>query len=271
MSRILVQSIIDAHGGLARYSQLTSIEVKFDFTGATLALKHRPQHLVVTASVSTKEQKVIYRGLGGPVGEEWVFTPSRVYKQRLIDGAVISSLDNPRKSFAGHALDTPWDDLQFIYFSGYALWQYFNFPYLLNRDDVNTRELEQHHEAGQTWRVLEVTYPDPFVFASHTRIQKYYFNESFILQRHDYAPDVIASNPATHYSYDPVIVDGMTFLTLRRVVAAAQGEGGNFVPMIHGPIPTLIHLVFLRIQLKNVHDDQPDENSVWAKTEAPST
>jgi hypothetical protein len=233
-----------------------------------LALKDRPQHLVVTASVSTKEQKVVYRGLGGPVDEQWVFTPSRVYKLRLTDGVVISSLDNPRESFAGHALDTHWDDLQFIYFCGYALWQYFNFPYLLARDDVDTREVEQHHEAGQTWRVLEVTYPDSSVFASHTRIQKYYFNESFVLQRHDYAPDVIASSLATHYSYDPVVVDGMTFPTLRRVVAAVEGEGGSWVPMVHGPIPTLINLVFLRIQLKSVQDGQLGGDSIWAKTEA---
>jgi hypothetical protein len=220
--------------------------------------------------VSTKEQKVVYRGLGGSADEQWVFTPSRVYKLRSSDGTVISSLDNPRDSFAGHGLDTHWDDLQFIYFCGYALWQYFNFPYFLARDDVHTHELEPHNEAGQSWRVLEVTFPDPELFASHSRTQRYYVNDGFILQRHDYAPDVIGSSPAAHYSYDPVVVGGMTFPTLRRVVAVGPGEGENLIPMMHGPIPTLIHLVFFRIALKEGFGEEVNEENVWAKTEAPS-
>ncbi|UKZ74793.1 hypothetical protein TrVFT333_002463 [Trichoderma virens FT-333] len=263
-----ITSIIDAYGGLERYSQLSSIKVKFDFTGTLLALKNRPQHLVVTAVVSTKEQKVSYRGLGGSAEEEWVFTPTRVYKQNSTDGTVLSSLENPRASFSGHKLDSHWDDFQFIYFCGYALWQYFNFPYLLARDDVKARELPTHREAGETWRVLEVTFPDPNIFASHSRIQKYYFNKAFILQRHDYAPDVVASSPAVHYSYDPVALNGITFPTLRRVVAGTEGEDGIYVPMTHGPIPTLIHLVFLKIELAKGEVSEPKEGNIWAKTEA---
>jgi hypothetical protein len=255
---------------LSRYSNLGGIEVKFEFTGATLALKNRPEHLVVTATVSTKEQKVTYRGLGGAADEQWIFTPNRVFKQKTSDGTIIASRENPRAFFAEHKLETHWDDLHFIYFCGYALWQYFNFPYLLARDDVTAQELEPHNEAGQTWRVLQVTFPDPFVFASHSKIQKYYFNQDFVLQRHDYAPDVIASSPAAHYSYDPVVVGGMTFPTLRRVVAAGPGpDGGSWTPMIHGPIPTLIHLVFLRIELKKSESGADGGDPVWAKTEAP--
>ena len=46
-----------------------------------------------------------------------------------------------------------------------------------------------------------------------------------------------------------VVVGGLTFPTLRRVVAAVPGDRSSWVPMTHGPIPTLIHLVFLQIEL----------------------
>jgi len=156
-----------------------------------------------------------------------------------------------------------------VYFSGYALWQYFNFPYLLARDDVETRELEPHRENGQIWRVLEVTFPDPFVFASHAKTQTYYFNDRFILQRHDYAPDVLGGSPAAHYSYDEVVVGGLTFPTFRRVVALAPGDGGSLVPMLHGPVPTLIHLVFLKIELKKGENNQAEGDETWELREAP--
>ena len=112
--RQLVDSIINAYGGLDRYSSLSRIDVKFDFTGATLGLKGRHTHLSPRASVSTTEQKVVYHGLGGAPDEAWIFTPSRVYKQRP-DGTVIDSRDSPREAFAGHTLETPWDDFHFLY------------------------------------------------------------------------------------------------------------------------------------------------------------
>jgi hypothetical protein len=72
------------------------------------------------------------------------------------------------------------------------------------------------------------------------------------LQRHDYAPDVLGGTPAAHYSYDEVVVGGLMFPTVRRVVAMAPGDGESLVPMLHGPVPILIHLVFLKIELKVV-------------------
>ena len=166
-------------------------------------------------------------------------------------------------------METHWDDFHFVYFCGYALWQYFNFPYLLARSDVETRELEPHHENGQNWRALEVSFPDPFAFASHAKTQTYYFDDRIVLQRHNYAPDVLGGSPAAHYSYDEVVVGGLRFPTVRRVVAMVPGDGGGLVPMLHGPVPTLIHLVFLKIELKMGGDGQTEGDDTWALTEAP--
>lgn len=262
----LVNSIIDAYGGLERYQNLETISFKFDFTGAVLGMKHRAQHLVPTATTFVQEQKTIYRGLGSNSDEEWVFTPTKVWKQRSSDGSVIESRESPRAAFEGHTLETPWDDLQFLYFCGYAMYQYFHWPYLLSREDVQTKELASHKESNQTWRVLEVSYPDQAVLATHTKVQKYYVDEKFILRRHDYAPDVLAGARAAHYVFDSTTVGDMMFPTLRHIVAIGPvGENGSAAPMWHGPIPTLIHLVILRVALAS--NDGTEQ--VWELTEGP--
>ncbi|RFU76599.1 hypothetical protein TARUN_5625 [Trichoderma arundinaceum] len=264
-----VDSIIEAYGGQA-YLTVDSITAKFQFTGAMLGLKGRPYSLLrPKVTVSTKEQRSAYRGLGGSPDEEWVFTPKRVWKQHA-DGTIIASRDNPRDAFKGHTLETPWDDFHFIYFCGYAMWQYLNFPFILGRDDIQLTELDTHHENGQEWRVVEATFPDADILVSHCKKQKFYFDSNLVLQRHDYGPDVLnfdtlSGSPAAHYNYDEVTVGGIKIPTLRRVVGINPADG---LPLYHGPIPTLIHLELQNIQVKKqgVSTRQDDE---WSLIEAP--
>ena len=63
-----------------------------------------------------------------------------------------------------------------------------------------TRELEAHVEGRNTWRVLEVTYPDDV--PAHTKVQQLYFGDDFMLRRLDYLTDVLGG-VAAHYCYDP--------------------------------------------------------------------
>lgn len=138
-------------------------------------------------------------------------------------------------------------------------------PFFLARKDITVKELDSHQENGQTWRVLDVTFPENDVLASHSKTQQYYFDENFILQRHDYAPDVLAGSGAAHYVYDDVEVGGIKLPTLRRVLAINPANGE---PLYHGPIPTLIHLVLQSIQV-NKDGAKGDEANKWALTEAP--
>jgi hypothetical protein len=58
-------------------------------------------------------------------------------------------------------------------------------------------------------------YPDDV--PAHTKVQKLYFDEQFMLKRLDCVTDVLGG-VAAHYCYDPVTVDGIVFPSLRRVV-----------------------------------------------------
>ena len=49
---------------------------------------------------------------------------------------------NPREAFRDHARDTKWDDLNLAYFSGYAMWNYLNAPFIFALDGVQTEEID---------------------------------------------------------------------------------------------------------------------------------
>ena len=68
-----------------------------------------------------------------------------------------------------------WDDLDLLYFAGYALWGYVNAPFMLRRPGFGVEEAEPWHEDGETWRALRVRFPDDV--PAHSREQTYYFGD----------------------------------------------------------------------------------------------
>jgi len=210
----LLERAVEAHGGLEKWDSVRSIDVLFNFSGGLLELKGFPGHLRPTVSVDTSTPRSVFQRLGGNPDDRWIFTSDRVWIERR-DGLIVEDRSEPRAAFAGHQRSTPWDRLHLTYFIGYAIWNYLSAPFLFTRPGFTTQELEEHIENGETWRVLEVTYPDNF--PAHTKVQKIYFDQSFILKRLDYTTDVVGG-VATHYCYDPKTVDGIVIPTLRRVV-----------------------------------------------------
>jgi hypothetical protein len=58
------------------------------------------------------------------------FRPERLLIETL-DGDVVRERENPRASFYGHVMNTPWDPLHRAYFNGYALWTYLTTRFFL--------------------------------------------------------------------------------------------------------------------------------------------
>jgi hypothetical protein len=75
------------------------------------------------------------------------FTPERVSIE-TDDGTVLEALDQPRASFAGYALETPWSTLQLAYFVGTAMWTYLTQPFTFTLPGFQTTELEPWDEQG---------------------------------------------------------------------------------------------------------------------------
>lgn len=222
----LLPAVIDAHGTAKRWQEVDAIDVTFNFWGNLLDLKGFPGHFRPSVSIDPHSPRTTIQHLDRDSENRWIFTPDRVWIERP-DGSVVAERSEPRSAFAGHVRDTPWDQLHLTYFLGYAVWNYLTSPFLFAEPGFTTRELEPHTENGETWRRLEVTYPDHI--AAHTKVQTFYFGEDFMLRRMDYITDVLGG-VAAHYTYDMKTVGGITFPCFRRVVRRTP-EG----PLINGP------------------------------------
>jgi hypothetical protein len=145
------------------------------------------------------------------------FTPDRVAIEKL-DGQVVAERRDPRMSFAGHGLDTPWDPLQRAYFNGYALWTYLTTPFLMTLPGFSAVEIDPVEDNGERWPGLQVHFPDHF--ASHSSRQEFYFGDDFLLRRHDYRVDVAGGFAAIQYVHDMVEADGIKLPSKRRAYRA---------------------------------------------------
>jgi hypothetical protein len=233
----LAQLAIDAHGGLDRWKEYRTLSAKLVNGGALWPLKGQAGVLDdSTVTVGLTDQSASHRPFGGS-DRKSRFGPSQVAIE-TDDGVVIEELNEPRDSFAGHAVETPWTRLQLAYFAGYAMWTYLNLPFVLTWPDVRSEELPQWEEEGERWRRLKVTFPDTIV--THSREQTLYFDQQGLLKRHDYDVEISGGSAAAHYTGEYQAFSGLMFPTRRRVFP--RTPDGKSVP----------ELLLVSIDLSNI-------------------
>ncbi|MFL6709580.1 MAG: hypothetical protein ACJ8HI_15365 [Massilia sp.] len=209
----LLDAVLEAHGGLARFNRHETVSVTV-LTGGALweskgivmdAFERR-----ATAATSREWSSVTPFGNPG-----WVmnFVPERI---EVLDEQqkVVAERDHPRAAFAGHGRFTPWDPMHRAYFNGYALWTYLTSPFLLALPGVAVSEVAPWLEGRDSWRVLRAVFPDSI--ASHSRQQDFYFDSDYLLRRHDYQVDVAGGFAAAQYIDGMHEVDGLMFPRKRR-------------------------------------------------------
>src|SRR5258708_24464377 len=145
-----------------------------------------------------------------------VSEPNRAEMQRR-DGTVVATRDDPEASFKGQERFTPWDDLHVAYFSGEAFYTYCNTPFLCTYEGFSSEEISPIQVDGETWRRLEVTFPD--TVKSHTKTQIFCFGPDGLLRRHDYTVDVLGGAPGLNYASDYRAANGLMGAHKRRVFA----------------------------------------------------
>ena len=211
----LLDLAVKAHGGLHRWNEIHTIRVAASITGAIWDVKGRPDVLKnVVLTAETRNERVIVDFPGQD--KRAIFQPDRVVIEKL-DGKLIEARDDPEKSFAGQQRETPWDDIQVVYFVGEALWTYLNTPFLYTYDGFKTEEIAPINVESSTWRRLKVIFPDNV--KSHTREQISCFAPSGLLCRHDYTVDILGGATGLNYAFDYRNVDGIVVPTKRRVFA----------------------------------------------------
>jgi hypothetical protein len=132
------------------------------------------------------------------------------------DGRVIACRSDGRNAF-DRSFDARWDPLNLAYFNGYAMWTYHAAPFVLAAPGYESSEIAAIEYEGGTLRGVSVRFPESV--HTHSREQRFYFDEDGLLRRHDYEVDVWANASAAHFLSDYVAVAGLKFPTRRSVFA----------------------------------------------------
>lgn len=209
----LLESVLDAHGGLRRWNQFNTVRAQIVTGGGLWALKGLVQDATPRQMrVSLHEQFASVAPFGQP---HWRtnFRSGRVAIETM-EGDVVMERMDPREAFSNHAMNTPWDPVHRAYFNGYALWTYLTTPFFMAMPGFDVSEIAPIEEGAERWRGLRARFPAHI--ASHCVEQDFYFGEDCLLRRHDYRVDVAGSIPSAQYVDRAVDVQGLKAYTRRR-------------------------------------------------------
>ena len=203
--------IFHAHGGLTRWRSLSAVELEFSAHGFLFTAKHVPPQRHVRMTVSTRTPDVVLHDFPEP-GRSAVLHGCDRVEIRDSAGAVIGRRSNPRRSFGFGRRTLYWDAMDFAYFSGYAMWNYTNLPFLLA--DPGFTVAESAAPGGATR--LRVGFPPGL--PTHCPTHDLYVDDAGRLTRHDYTAEVVGSwAKAIHLCEDYRQFDGLWLPTRRRV------------------------------------------------------
>ena len=75
-------------------------------------------------------------------------------------------------------------------------------------------EIDPVEDNGEKWAGLQAHFPAGI--ASHSSLEEFYFDDNYLLRRHDYRVEVAGGFPTIHYVYDIVEAEGIKLPTKRR-------------------------------------------------------
>jgi hypothetical protein len=236
----ILHEAIEAHGGMDYWNSLDLLEAEISASGFLFTAKRRPVLRRVRMQAATGEPRFTFFNFPNQGQSAELIGNGEV---RILDsnGAVVARRENPRPAFRGLRRQFVWDELDFIYFGGYATWNYLTTPFLLVRKGFAVEALEPHPGALQHLIRLQVTFPDHI--PTHSRQQVFYFDDQRLLRRLDYTAEVVG-----HWAHAAHLCE--RYRTFDRLKAATRR---SVRPLLFGtaplPGPTLVEL--------QVHDIRP--------------
>ncbi|MFJ8722230.1 hypothetical protein [Streptomyces sp. NPDC093269] len=213
----LLSHVLDAHGGLDRWSQIDRLRADIVLHGPFWAVRgFSEKPLRERLTLETRRELIRFSPWGDPEHEMLLRAEDdRVELRAVADDTVLKSRSDIRSTYAGYELTSPWESLQVGYFIGYAMWNYLTTPFLFTYPGVTSREGEQWTENGEVWHRLEVNFPP--TIATHSAQQTFYFGDDGLLRRLDYNVDVNVGVAVAHYVGAYTEFDGIKVPTRRRV------------------------------------------------------
>ncbi|MGA5551040.1 hypothetical protein [Streptomyces pseudogriseolus] len=235
----LLTTVLDAHGGRARWEEADRITARQFFGGALWGLKGHPGALDDVEVVVDLKRQFVSQKPFFDADHHTSFTADRVAVETS-GGDVVEELTDPRASFAGHDLMTPWTRLQLAYFSGSAMWTYLAEPISLTFPGVRTEEIDPFTEEGEKYRRLRVVFPDDIATLSTEQVL--YVDSDGLIRRRDYSVETAGNTPGAHFVSGHQEVDGLVIPTTREIYS--RDENGNKVPE---PLVVSVRLEDIRV------------------------
>jgi len=237
----LLDRVLEANGGLARWEGVSTISTRVRFGGLAFVSRLRfGTSRWRVASLEPRDPRLTLHDYPAD-GMRGEFHRDRVWLTSA-DGSHAAQREGARELMGQWRRQLWWDPLDLLYFAGYALWNYLTTPSLLTAPGVECEEGAPFEEAGQRLRTLDVRFPP--AIPTHSPEQRFFFDEKFRLRRHDYDPQPFSSwARAAHFCDGHQTVDGFQVATRRRVVP--RGRNGVARP---GPTLVWIELADTRLQ-----------------------
>jgi hypothetical protein len=187
-----IQSILDtsiaAHGGAEFWRGLSGLDIQLSASGFLFSAKGRPVLRHARMWASATEPRFAFHDYPRPGWRgEWIGDA----EVRILDpaGRIMASRTRPRAAFRGLRRQFRWDELDFLYFGGYATWNYMTTPFLFLRPGFGFELLPPiHGPQGEVSR-LRVTFPPDI--PTHSCTQVFYFDEKRLITRLDYTAEVV--------------------------------------------------------------------------------
>lgn len=233
----ILERLYSAHGGREAWQSLSIVHARFSSGGVAYASRFWSGGLhSLPVSVYVPARRVVLNDYPWP-GWWGEWNDSHVSIGRAGSPAS-KTRERARERFTGWVSHPAWDELDLLYFVGYALWNYLSFPHLLSLPGVELLPLEGGRSGEPT--LLRVDFPADV--PTHSRRQHFHLDGEARLRRHDYVAEVFGPWAAgANFCLGNERVDGLRFCTRRRVVPSL----GRVASM---PIPTLVW-----IELDGIH------------------
>jgi hypothetical protein len=210
----LLEFAINAHGGMDRWNQLTSVEGQFRIGGAIWGFKGVPDVFGdIGVALDLHTERVTIDPVSGP-DTHTVFADGRM-ELVSASGEVIQTVDDPKDAMARLAYDAPWTALDAAYFASEAWWTYLTAPFLFTHTGFRVEEVAPFTEDGIEYRTLKVGFPDDV--DSHTAEQFFHFDDTGLLFRHTYTVDILDGATGANYPTNYQTIDGIAVPMVRRI------------------------------------------------------
>jgi hypothetical protein len=174
------QRVLCAYGGAELWNNADKAVAEITMSGLAFRLKRRitPAHARITTEIKRPRTTITPIDKDGNTGILDGFRVTLVAP----NGETLATREDIKQAHQNEQMWHTWDTLDLMYFLGYAFWSYFSLPYQLMRSDIDWEELRDG--------VLEA-YFSP-ALPVHSRLQRFYFDQTGLLVRNDYHPEMLS-------------------------------------------------------------------------------